>query len=139
MSNTVNVRAGKFAHRLLFLAEPDEGFVAASLTARELAFAFCGYEECSGVDMAQKTGCRLHARAMVLGLSKMLVSGDLLAELSRRGVLFVRLSPKGVLLPSTWSVAPHWFRERPALVEWALLQESAAASAEATRRWEERV
>lgn len=112
MARTLNTRCLDFAVRRLFLAEPDEGFVVTSLSARQLASEYCEKEGCS-------RPCRKHSQAMMLGLSKGIVDGDIHAEMSLRGVVFVRLSPKGVLSPSAWSSRPNWFDDRPKLVEWA--------------------
>lgn len=137
VSVTANVRAAKFAHRHLFLAEPDAGFVAASLSVRTLANVQCAFDECRFLEDGR--GCRVHSRAMVLGVSKLLVGGEVLGELTTRGVLFVRLSPKGVLAPTEWSSLPHWFSERPDLVEWARAEERQRRVDDDVRRWEAKV
>ena len=97
------------------------------LSVRQLASFFCEYQDCE-----EEHPCRKHAQAMMLGVSKMVVEREVLAEMSSRGVVFVRLSPKGVLSPEGWSMPPLWFYERPALVEWA-------RNDEVRRRWEARV
>lgn len=129
MSGTLNVRAKTFIRRELFMGEPDEGFAAASRSLAVLASSFCEYDDCDRFDPDRRYACRKHARATVLGASKMVVEGDLFAELSSRGVVFVRLSPQGVLAPLGWGSVPGWLSERPALVEWARGQVAAA-------RWE---
>jgi hypothetical protein len=112
MSRSLNVRAKDFALRHLFLADPDEGYMTASIAVRELARLFCESEDCNVL-------CRKHAQAMLLGVSKMVVAGEVLAEVSTRGVVFVRLSPVGVLSPESWASVPDWFYLRPDLVGWA--------------------
>ena len=124
---TLNMRAKAFALRELFMMEPPERFPTASVSVADLALTFCSYDGC-GDDAA----CRKHGRAMVLGVSKMIVAGELFAEMSRGGVLFVRLSPEGVLSPLLWSSVPGWFSERPGLVKWA-------ESELLRRKWEARV
>ena len=118
MSRTLNMRAKDFAHRTLFLAEPDPGFPNASMAGAVLATKFCQHEECPD-EMPGPNSCRRHSQGMILGLSKAIAEGDVHAELSHRGVLFVRLSPAGVMAPSAWSSTPDWYRSRPELIEWA--------------------
>lgn len=139
MSTTLNVRAGQFARRRLFEAEPDESFPVASLSARQVAFAFCSYDECADVNVEREIGCRVHTRAVVLGLAKLMVAGEVLAELSPKGVLFVRLSPKGVLVPLGWSSVPHWCGQRPDAVDWARAEVDRQVARADVDRWEARV
>ena len=121
MARALNVLARGFALRYLFLAEPLPGYPVASLSVRELAAAFCESRGCPGLvaDGELPHGCRKHVQAMLLGVSKMVAAGEAHAELSFRGVVFVRLSPAGVLLPESWSSVPKWWSERPDRVEWA--------------------
>lgn len=114
---TLNVRAKEWAFRELFLADPDDGHATCSLALAELASRFCEHVECSC--RTSPMACRKHAQAMTLGVAKMIVGGEVLAELSYRGVVFVRLSPKGALSPSSWKSVPDWFHTRPALTDWA--------------------
>lgn len=137
MSSTLNVRASKFALRHLFLAEPVDNYMVASLSAAQLGWEFCSYDECEPPH--ETRGCRLHSNAMVLGLSKMIAVGSVLAELSNRGVLFVRLSPVGVLEPTTWTTIPGWVDQRPGLVVWAREQVVRQGIRADVERWESRV
>ena len=100
MTNSLNVRAGGFARKRLFLADPVEGHMVASLSARLLANEFCGGGGCSRFDDdGAGHGCSLHARAMAVGLGKLIAVGDVLPRLERAGVLFVRVMARGVLAP----------------------------------------
>lgn len=122
MSVTLNVRARNWAQRHLFLAEPSASAtrtLVASLSVRELADGFCAYEECPDLGEGPGAACRLHTRAMILGVAKMIADHEVMCEMSKRGVLFVRLSAEGVLSPLGWSTPPHWVAERPELVRWA--------------------
>ena len=114
MSRTLNVRARDFSFQHLFLADPGPHFGPASVALRELASEFCarGGCDCDGP-------CRRHAQAMLVGVAKMIAAGEVFAEMSSRGVVFVRLSPAGLLAPQGWSSVPVWFGSRPDLVEWA--------------------
>lgn len=134
MGTTLNVRAANFARMTLFLAEPSDRdpTPCASLSVSRLAREFCERRDCMHPRMEQNAACRKHAQAMLLGVSKLIVSGELLAEMSHRGVVFVRLSVDGVLGPSEWSSWPGWFDERPSLIEWAECERR-------RERWEARV
>lgn len=112
---TLNTRARDFALRYLFLAEPDDGYPVVSMSLAGLATEFCAKDGCD----SPVNACRRHSQAVVLGVAKMIADGDALAELSRRGVLFVRLSAAGVMSPMMWTHTPKWWFERPQLVQWA--------------------
>lgn len=130
MSSTLNMRAANFMRRTLFLADPQPGRDVASLAVNQLADEFCLDRGCP--DYFEGRGCRKHAHAMLLGGAKLITAGDVLAEMSLRGVVFVRLSPAGVLEPESWTNIPAWFYERPDLVNWARTDAD-------RRRWEARV
>lgn len=117
MSRTLNMRAKGFAFRALFLAEPDEGYALASMPAAQLAAMFCKYEECTAGGAGH--ACRRHSQTTMIGLAKLIAEGNAHAELTHRGVLYVRLSPSGVMSPTHWSSQPEWFDSKPELVEWA--------------------
>jgi hypothetical protein len=130
VSSTLNLRAASFVRRTLFLAEPEGGRPTASLAVSQLAAEFCLARECERYNSDR--GCRKHAHAVLLGGSKLISTGEVLAELSLRGVVFVRLSPAGVLAPESWTTIPHWWYDRPDLVQWARTDFD-------RRRWEARV
>jgi hypothetical protein len=120
VGDSANVRAGAFARRELFLAVPDEGFPVASLAARVLADAFCRQEGCSKRRRGEEHGCHMHGRIMAIGLAKLIATGEVIPELSKTGVLYVRLSPEGVLAPVEWHSLPAWWdRRRPEMMLWA--------------------
>lgn len=112
MARTLNSQALDFANRYLFLAEPNDGFVVPSVSVREVASAWCEAQGCG-------SPCRLHSQAMMVGVSKAIVTGDIHAEVSFRGVVFVRLSPAGVMQFGDRESPPDFWFERPELVEWA--------------------
>jgi hypothetical protein len=130
MSGTLNTKAISFVRRTLFLADPMEGRDTASLAVSELASEFCLDRECEYHDGSR--ACRKHAQATMLGVAKLLTAGEIFTEMSMRGVVFVRLTPNGVLAPSYWTTVPHWYYTKPDLVNWA-------RTAEDRRRWEARV
>jgi hypothetical protein len=130
MSGTLNNKAISFVRRTLFLAEPREGSDVASLAVSQLASEFCLDRQCDYHDGSR--ACRKHGQATMLGVAKLLTAGEVLAEMSVRGVVFVRLTPNGVMAPSYWTTVPTWFYTRPDLVNWA-------KTAEDRRRWEARV
>ena len=126
MSRTLNVRARDFSFQHLFLADPEQ-YGPASVALRELATEFCARGNCD-----LDAPCRRHAQAVMVGVAKMIASGEVFAEMSSRGVVFVRLSPAGVMAPRGWSSVPVWFGSRPDLVEWA-------RSVADRKRWEAKV
>lgn len=115
MSRTLNQQARDFALRELFLAEPDGDFqsTVASLAVIDLAERYAKRRSEEG------QASRRVRQAMVIGVSKMVADGDAYAEMSARGVMFVRLSPQGVLSPQEWTTPPDWLGERPEAVAWA--------------------
>jgi hypothetical protein len=122
------MQAREFAVRNLFLADPDEGFPTTSVAVRQLASDFCEHVKCTYGPVP----CRKHQQSMLIGVAKLIAGGDVFAEMSSRGVVFVRLSPAGVLALESWSSVPVWFLSKPDLVEWARNDAS-------RRRWEARV
>jgi len=123
----------------LFLSDPSPGYHEPSLALHELAFRFCENQHCTFADMDGRSCCRKHFQAMMLGVSKMVCAGDLLVEVSKRGVVFLRLSPQGVLGPAGWKSVPPWFDQRPLLVGWAREQLAEKQARADVRRWESAV
>lgn len=114
MPSTLNVRAGRLVLRHLFLAPPTKRGPASSLSVHELSSEFCEREGCES-----DWPCRKHSQAVLLAMSKMVAAGDLHAEMSKSGRVFVRLAPQAVLGVVGRERPPLWVSQRPDLVEWA--------------------
>jgi hypothetical protein len=138
VSGTLNVKAMNFIRQFLFLAEPEPNRLTASIAVSQLADEFCKHRVCSAGAMDSRA-CRKHSHAVLLGGAKLIASGEVLAEMSSRGVVFVRLSPTGVLAPLEWASIPHWWHLRPELVKWARADEDRRRNDDDVRRWEAKV
>lgn len=113
MAKTLIKQAEQFLQKYLFLFDPEGPHPNASVA---LARAVTDWME---IDEADPTEWRVRQRVMMRAAARMMEEGLLFAELSRGGVVFVRLTPEGVLVPTGWSSLPAWFAKRPDLVAWA--------------------
>lgn len=118
----MNAQAMLLVRRELILADPAERGTlgpAASLKASRLADAWCADDSCP--DMTNGLACRRHRSTFMLGVSKLIAGHEVSGDLSRSGVLYLRITPTGVVTPLTWGRPPHWFEGvRPELLLWGL-------------------